>query len=49
MIDDSAKNLHAARQAGLFTIQTGVSACPEGIDAAVLTLLDLPDVLPVSA
>jgi pyrimidine 5'-nucleotidase len=49
MIDDSVKNLHAARQAGLFTIQTGVSTCPAGIDAAVLTLLDLPDVLPVSA
>jgi pyrimidine 5'-nucleotidase len=49
MIDDSAKNLHAARQAGLFTIQTGVRACPEVIDAAVLTLLDLPDVLPVPA
>ncbi|MEA5078940.1 MAG: pyrimidine 5'-nucleotidase [Anaerolineaceae bacterium] len=46
MIDDSANNLRAARQAGLFTIQTGVESCPEGIDAAVLTVLDLPDVIP---
>jgi pyrimidine 5'-nucleotidase len=48
MIDDSLRNLHSASQAGLFTIQTGVNACPQGVDAAVLTLLDLPDVIPTS-
>ncbi len=48
MIDDSANNLRSARKAGLFTIQAGVPACPEGIDAAVLSLLDLPDVIPVN-
>lgn len=46
MIDDSLRNLKSARQTGIFTIQTGVSACPVGVDAAVLTLLDLPDILP---
>ncbi len=46
MIDDSLRNLQAASITGLFTIQTGVSACPKGVDAAVLSLLDLPNVIP---
>jgi len=48
MIDDAYRNLRSASQAGLFTIQTGVENCPEGVDAAVLSLLDLPDVIPVN-
>jgi putative hydrolase of the HAD superfamily len=49
MIDDAIRNLKSASQAGLFTIQTGVENCPDGVDAVVLSLLDLPDVIPVNA
>ena len=47
MIDDAYRNLVVASETGLFTIQTGVKECPQGIDASILTLLDLPGVIPV--
>jgi pyrimidine 5'-nucleotidase len=46
MIDDASRNLLAASEAGLFTIQVGVEDCPAGIDASILSLLDLPSVIP---
>jgi putative hydrolase of the HAD superfamily len=47
MIDDALRNLLAARETGLFTIQIGVEECPPGVDAAITSLLDLPSVIPV--
>lgn len=46
MIDDANRNLLAAREAGLFTIKVGVNDCPDGIDASVISILDLPSVIP---
>jgi putative hydrolase of the HAD superfamily len=47
MIDDALRNLQAAREVGMFTIQIGAQQCPPGVDAVILSLLDLPDVIPV--
>ena len=46
MIDDAQRNLLAAKEAGLFTIQIGMEDCPPGIDASIRSLLDLPSVIP---
>ena len=46
MIDDSLRNLVSAKEAGLFTIQMGVQDCPPGVDASLVSLLDLPSVIP---
>lgn len=48
MLDDAQRNLVSARKAGMFTIQIGVEDCPMGVDASILSLLDLPSVIPVS-
>ena len=46
MIDDSPRNLATAREMGFFTIQVGTDIrCPHA-DAAILTIADLPDVIP---
>ena len=47
MIDDTQRNLLGAREAGLFTIQIGVEDCPPDIDTSIVTLLDLPSVIPL--
>ena len=47
MIDDALRNLTAAKAAGMYTIQIGAAEPPEGIDASILSLKDLPRVLPV--
>jgi putative hydrolase of the HAD superfamily len=47
MIDDAPRNLLAAKEVGLFTIQIGVEDCPPDIDASIGSLLDLPSVIPV--
>jgi putative hydrolase of the HAD superfamily len=48
MIDDSIKNLQSASEAGLFTIHIGTADCPPGIDASILSLAELPSVIPVN-
>jgi putative hydrolase of the HAD superfamily len=47
MIDDSRPNLIGARDAGLFTIQIGTEERAPEVDACILSLLDLPNVIPV--
>jgi pyrimidine 5'-nucleotidase len=47
MIDDARRNLLGAKEIGLFTIQIGVEDCPQDIDASIVSLLDLPSVIPV--
>lgn len=47
MIDDTKRNLLGAKEAGLFTIQAGVKDRPSEVDASIVTLLDLPSVIPV--
>jgi pyrimidine 5'-nucleotidase len=49
VIDDSPRNLDAASQLGLFTIQVGTHSRSAAVDAAVLSLHDLPSVIPVDA
>ena len=49
MIDDAQRNLQAAHEAGLFTIQIGESDCPPGIDASISSLLNLPEIIPFTA
>ena len=46
MIDDSTRNLKTAHKMGFYTIQVGTDARSPYADAAVLTLADLPDVIP---
>lgn len=46
MIDDSPRNLKTAREMGFFTIQVGTESRCEHADAAVFSILDLPDVIP---
>ncbi len=46
-IDDSPRNLDAASQFGIFTIQVGTHTRSAAADAAVVSLLDLPSVIPV--
>lgn len=48
-LDDSQRNLMAARQFGVYTIQVGSESRSDGADAAVLSLLDLPTVIPVES
>jgi pyrimidine 5'-nucleotidase len=47
MIDDAHRNLLSAKEMGLFTIQIGLDDCPPNIDASIITLIDLPSVIPV--
>jgi putative hydrolase of the HAD superfamily len=47
MIDDAPRNLLAAREAGLFTIQIINGEPSEGIDVAISSLRELPRVLAV--
>jgi pyrimidine 5'-nucleotidase len=47
MIDDSPRNLKTAHEMGFFTIQVGTETRSPSADAAILTLADLPDVIPV--
>lgn len=49
LLDDSQRNLLAARQFGVYTIQVGTETRCDGADAAVMSLLDLPTVIPVSS
>ena len=46
-IDDSPRNLDAASQFGIFTIQVGTHTRSAAADATVVSLLDLPSVIPV--
>jgi FMN phosphatase YigB (HAD superfamily) len=46
MIDDSLRNLEAAKVAGMFTVQIGQEQCPAGVDASILSLHELPRVIP---
>lgn len=48
MIDDSDRNLVTAHELGLFTIRIGSEERAEHVDAAILSIHDLPDVIPVS-
>lgn len=47
MIDDSARNLKTAREVGFYTIQVGTENRSPHADAAVISLNDLPNVIPV--
>ena len=47
-IDDSPRNLKTAREMGFYTIQVGTENRCEFADAAILSLLDLPNVIPSS-
>jgi FMN phosphatase YigB (HAD superfamily) len=47
MIDDSVRNLRAAHDLGLFTIQVGTEERTDFVDAAILTIHSLPEVIPV--
>jgi len=47
MLDDSLLNLHAARELGMYAIQVGANERTAGVDAAIMTLTDLPSVVPV--
>lgn len=47
MIDDALRNLVTAHELGLFTIHVGSASQMEPVDAAIQTLVDLPEVLPV--
>ncbi len=46
VIDDSPRNLKTAHEMGFFTIQVGTETRCAHADAAVLSILDLPDVIP---
>jgi pyrimidine 5'-nucleotidase len=46
VIDDSTRNLKTAHEMGFYTIQVGTDTRSPYADAAVLTLADLPDVIP---
>lgn len=48
-LDDSQRNLLAARQLGVYTVQVGTESQSDCADAAVLSLLDLPTVIPVNS
>lgn len=47
MIDDSERNLLTAHDLGFYTIQVGPRKRPDYVDAAVSTIYELPDVIPV--
>lgn len=46
VIDDSERNLKTASEMGFFTIQVGTDIRSPFADAAILTIADLPDVIP---
>jgi pyrimidine 5'-nucleotidase len=46
VIDDSPRNLKTARELGFFTIQVGTDTRCSYADAAILTIADLPDIIP---
>jgi len=48
MIDDSERNLQTAHELGFFTIRIGSEERPQYIDAAITTIHQLPDVIPVT-
>lgn len=48
VLDDNTLNLQTASNLGMFSIKVGVNDCPAGCDAAVISLLDLPSVIPAS-
>lgn len=48
VIDDSARNLKTASEMGFFTIQVGTEIRSPYADAAIVTVSDLPDVIPVN-
>ena len=48
VIDDSARNLKTASEMGFFTIQVGTEIRSPYADAAIVTVTDLPDVIPVN-
>jgi pyrimidine 5'-nucleotidase len=45
MFDDALRNLLTAKSAGLFTVLIGASNCPDRLDAAIPSLLELPTVI----
>jgi putative hydrolase of the HAD superfamily len=45
MFDDAPRNLLTAKSAGLFAVLIGASNCPDRIDAAIPSLLELPTVI----
>lgn len=47
VIDDSVRNLETASRLGFFTIQVGTDARSPYADACIMTIADLPDVIPV--
>lgn len=47
IIDDSIRNLETARKLGFYTIQVGTETRSPYADAAVMSLVDLPNVIPV--
>jgi len=46
MIDDTWRNLLSAKKVGMSTIQIGTQERNDGVDAAILTLSELPEILP---
>lgn len=46
LIDDSPRNLDTASQFGMFTIQVGTHTRSNSADASVVSLIDLPSVIP---
>ncbi len=48
MLDDSLLNLKTAQELGMFAIQVGSEDRVAGADAAVMTLIDLPSVIPLN-
>lgn len=48
MIDDSERNLQTAHDLGFFTIRIGSEERPQYVDAAITTIHQLPDVIPVA-
>ncbi len=47
MIDDSTSNLRVAREMGMFAVHLGAEDRADGADASIVSLLDLPSVVPV--
>lgn len=47
MFDDSTANLLVARDLGMFTVHVGHEDRSDGVDASIVSLLDLPSVVPI--
>jgi pyrimidine 5'-nucleotidase len=47
VIDDSLRNLKTANELGFYTIQVGHETRTTFVDAAILTISELPDVIPM--